>query len=108
MACRRLWDFLFPFGDPVSHFNSSGCLYSLMRAFRTAAWVINVKLLPYPAKHGTFSHRLTEKTGPEEITAVGGLVNFGISVIKPMKIARKSCKKLLTFYLTNAKIIGPH
>lgn len=50
----------------VSHFNSSGYLYSVMRAFQTVigvgvAWVINVKLLPYPAKPGTFSYRLTEK-----------------------------------------------
>jgi len=50
----------------VSHFNSSGYLYSIMRAFQTiigvfVAWVINVKLLPYPAKPGTFSYWLTEK-----------------------------------------------
>ena len=50
----------------VSHFNSSGYLYSVMRAFQTiigvgVAWVINVKLLPYPAKPGTFSYWLTEK-----------------------------------------------
>lgn len=50
----------------VSHFNSSGYLYSIMRAFQTLigvgiAWVINVKLLPYPAKPGTFSYWLTEK-----------------------------------------------
>ena len=50
----------------VSHFNSSGYLYSIMRAFQTilgvgVAWLINVKLLPYPAKPGTFSHWLTEK-----------------------------------------------
>ena len=50
----------------VSHFNSSGYLYSVMRAFQTiigvgVAWVINVKLLPYPAQPGTFSYWLTEK-----------------------------------------------
>lgn len=50
----------------VSHFNSSGYLYPLMRAFQTiigvgVAWVINVKLLPYPAEPGTFSDWLTEK-----------------------------------------------
>ncbi len=50
----------------VSHLNSSGYLYSFMRAFQTLigvgiAWVINVKLLPYPAKPGTFSYWLTEK-----------------------------------------------
>ena len=50
----------------VSHFNSSGYLYSVMRAFQTiigvgVAWIINVKLLPYPAKPGTFSYWLTEK-----------------------------------------------
>ena len=50
----------------VSHFNSSGYLYPLMRAFQTIigvgiAWVINVKLLPYPAEPGTFSYWLTEK-----------------------------------------------
>ena len=50
----------------VSHFNSSGYLYPLMRAFQTiigvgVAWVINVKLLPYPPEPGTFSDWLTEK-----------------------------------------------
>ena len=50
----------------VSHFNSGGYLYSVMRAFQTiigvgVAWIINVKLLPYPAKPGTFSYWLTEK-----------------------------------------------
>lgn len=50
----------------VSHFNSSGYLYSVMRAFQTIigvgiAWVINVKLLPYPPKPGSFSYWLTEK-----------------------------------------------
>ena len=50
----------------VSHFNSSGYLYSIMRAFQTiigvlVAWIINVKFLPYPAKPGTFSYWLTEK-----------------------------------------------
>ena len=50
----------------VSHFNSSGYLYPLMRAFQTIigvgiAWIINVKLLPYPAEPGTFSYWLTEK-----------------------------------------------
>lgn len=50
----------------VSHFNSSGYLYSIMRAFQTVigvgvAWIINVKLLPYPAPPGSFSHWLTEK-----------------------------------------------
>lgn len=50
----------------VSHFGSAVYLYSIMRAFQTiigvgVAWVINVKLLPYPAKPGTFSYWLTEK-----------------------------------------------
>lgn len=50
----------------ISHFESAVYLYSIMRAFQTIigviiAWVINVKLLPYPAKPGTFSHWLTEK-----------------------------------------------
>ena len=56
----------------VSHFNSSGYLYSIMRAFQTligvgVAWVINVKLLPYPAKPGTFSHWLTEKLDKKNV-----------------------------------------
>lgn len=55
----------------VSHFNSSGYLYSMMRAFQTiigvgVAWIINVKFLPYPAKPGTFSYWLTEKLDKKE------------------------------------------
>ena len=50
----------------IGYFESSMYLYSIMRAFQTilgvgVAWLINVKLLPYPAKPGTFSHWLTEK-----------------------------------------------
>lgn len=50
----------------VSHFESAMYLYSVMRAVQTIvgvsiAWIINVKLLPYPPKPGTFSYWLTEK-----------------------------------------------
>lgn len=50
----------------ISHFESSIYLYSIMRAFQTIigvfiAWVINVKLLPYPAKPGSFSYWLEGK-----------------------------------------------
>ena len=49
----------------ISHFESSMYLYSVMRAFQTIigvsiAWVINVKLLPYPPKPGSLSY-LIEK-----------------------------------------------
>lgn len=55
----------------ISHFESSVYLYSLMRAFQTVigvviAWFINVKLLPYPPKPGTFSHWLTSKMDKKE------------------------------------------
>ena len=54
----------------VSHFERSVYLYSVMRAFQTIigvciAWFINVKLLPYPAKPGTFSFWLSNKLGGE-------------------------------------------
>ena len=50
----------------VSHFESAMYLYSVMRAAQTIvgvsiAWIINVKLLPYPPKPGSFSAWLTEK-----------------------------------------------
>lgn len=50
----------------ISHFESRVYLYSLMRAFQTVigvvvAWFINVKLLPYPPKPGSFSYWLTKK-----------------------------------------------
>ncbi len=50
----------------ISHFESRVYLYSLMRAFQTIigvaiAWFINVKLLPYPPKPGSFSYWLTKK-----------------------------------------------
>lgn len=51
----------------ITHFDSSQYLYSIMRAFQTIigvsiAWVINVKLLPYPPKPGTLSYWLAERT----------------------------------------------
>lgn len=50
----------------ISHFESSMYLYSIMRAFQTIigvtiAWIINVKLLPYPPKPGTLSHWLEKQ-----------------------------------------------
>ena len=50
----------------ISHFESSMYLYSIMRAFQTIigvsiAWVINVKLLPYPPRPGSLSWVLSEK-----------------------------------------------
>lgn len=50
----------------VSHIDSSMYLYSVMRAFQTIigvaiAWVINVKLLPYPPKPGSLSYYLMTK-----------------------------------------------
>lgn len=50
----------------ISHFESSMYLYSIMRAIQTIlgvciAWVINVKLLPYPPRPGSLSYRLAEK-----------------------------------------------
>ena len=55
----------------ISHFESSMYLYSIMRAFQTIigvsiAWVINVKLLPYPPKPGSLSYlleKIKEKRG---------------------------------------------
>ena len=45
----------------ISHFESSMYLYCIMRAFQTIigvtiAWVINVKLLPYPSRPGSLSY----------------------------------------------------
>lgn len=50
----------------ISHFESSMYLYSIMRAVQTIigvsiAWVINVKLLPYPPEPGSLSYWLAEK-----------------------------------------------
>ena len=50
----------------LSHFESKVYLYSIMRAFQTVigvviAWFINVKLLLYPPKPGSFSYWLTKK-----------------------------------------------
>lgn len=50
----------------ISHFESSMYLYSIMRAFQTIigvviAWIINVKLLPYPPTPGSFSYFLTQR-----------------------------------------------
>ena len=52
----------------ISHFESSMYLYSIMRAIQTIigvsiAWVINVKLLPYPAEPGTLSYWLEQRFG---------------------------------------------
>lgn len=49
----------------ISHFESSMYLYSIMRAFQTIigvsiAWVINVKLFPFPPKPGSLGYWLTE------------------------------------------------
>lgn len=50
----------------ISHFESSMYLYSFMRAFQTIlgvllAWVINVKLFPYPPVAGSFGDRLLKR-----------------------------------------------
>lgn len=50
----------------ISHFESSMYLYSVMRAFQTVigvsvAWIINVKLFPYPPEPGTLAYRLEQK-----------------------------------------------
>lgn len=50
----------------ISHFESSMYLYSIMRAFQTIigvviAWIINVKLLPYPPTPGSFSYFLAQR-----------------------------------------------
>jgi len=64
----------------ISHFESSMYLYSVMRAFQTIigvfiAWVINVKLLPYPPVPGSLSYYLAriragrrprQESGPAE------------------------------------------
>ena len=51
----------------ISHFESSMYLYSVMRAFQTIigvfiAWVINVKLLPYPPVPGSLSYYLSRQS----------------------------------------------
>ena len=51
----------------ISHFESSMYLYSIIRAFQTIigvtiAWIINVKLLPYPPTPGSLSHWLETRT----------------------------------------------
>lgn len=50
----------------ISHFDSSMYLYSIMRAFQTIigvtiAWLINVKLFPYPPRPGSFSYWLAKR-----------------------------------------------
>lgn len=50
----------------ITHFESRVYLYSIMRAFQTiigvgVAWLINVKLLPYPVKSGTLRHLFKRK-----------------------------------------------
>lgn len=55
----------------ISHFESSMYLYSIMRAFQTIigvtiAWVINVKLLPYPPTPGSLSYWMAERNGKRE------------------------------------------
>lgn len=52
----------------ISHFESSMYLYSIMRAFQTIigvsiAWIINVKLFPFPPKPGSLSYWLSKRTG---------------------------------------------
>lgn len=56
----------------ISHFDSSMYLYSIMRAFQTIigvtiAWVINVKLLPYPPKPGTLSYWLMKRKEKKQL-----------------------------------------
>lgn len=51
----------------IRHFESSVYLYSIMRAFQTiigvsVAWIINVKLLPYPPRPGSLSYLLMKHT----------------------------------------------
>lgn len=55
----------------ISHFESSMYPYSVMRAIQTIigvsiAWVINVKLLPYPPEPGSLSYWLKQKTKRDE------------------------------------------
>ena len=50
----------------ISHFESRVYLYSIMRAFQTIigvsiAWLINVKLFPYPPTPGSLSYLLMKK-----------------------------------------------
>lgn len=50
----------------LSHFESGVYLHSVMRAFQTiigvfVAWLINVKLLPYPPKPGSLSYWFSQK-----------------------------------------------
>lgn len=50
----------------ISHFEDSMYLYSIMRAIQTIfgvciAWIINVKLLPYPARPGSLKDRLEQR-----------------------------------------------
>ena len=52
----------------ISHFDSSMYLYSIMRAVQTIigvfiAWLINVKLLPYPPTPGSLSYWIAKKRG---------------------------------------------
>ena len=61
----------------ISHFESSMYLYSVMRAIQTIigvfiAWVINVKLLPYPPAPGSLSYylkKLKSKSRQDNTTA---------------------------------------
>lgn len=61
----------------ISHFESSMYLYSVMRAVQTIigvfiAWVINVKLLPYPPVPGSLSYylkKLKSKSRQDNTTA---------------------------------------
>ena len=59
----------------LSHFESSVYLYSIMRAVQTiigvtVAWVINVKLLPYPPRTGSFSDRLSKRITKKDTTEI--------------------------------------
>ena len=55
----------------LKHFESSMYLYSLMRVFQTilaicVAWLLNVKLLPYPPTPGSLSYWLMKKSKKDE------------------------------------------
>ena len=58
----------------ISHFESSMYLYSIMRAFQTIigvsiAWLINVKLFPYPVVPGSFGYWLEERKNKKKKTS---------------------------------------
>lgn len=56
----------------LKHFDSSMYLYSLLRVFQTVlaigvAWLLNVKLLPYPPTPGSLSYLLMKRSQKKEI-----------------------------------------